>query len=275
MKEIINSGQLNVENKANEIAFGKQKMLDERQEMIDNFLSEPVKLLKLINLTIELNDELDEQVKQQIRENADKILILKPEQVKEELLIMAQSGKKLRKAVELMSELGILGLILPEIEILKTFMHNQIDHPEGDNVFEHLLATLEQGGELVWGNMGVLFHDIGKAKTYQWRENKGHTYYDHDLAGAQMFRPLGERLGLTEEEIATMEYVIAYHMKFKIMDIMKKSKVKKFVNHPDFEILKYVAECDEKARGEKFDELDFGRRLARAESIIGEKKEQV
>ncbi len=43
MKEVISSGQLNLENKLNEQALKSKKMCDKKRKMIDNFRGDRLK----------------------------------------------------------------------------------------------------------------------------------------------------------------------------------------------------------------------------------------
>jgi [protein-PII] uridylyltransferase len=126
------------------------------------------------------------------------------------------------RALRRMNELGVLAAFMPEFEPIVAMMQFNVYHSY--TVDEHTIqciSTLAQieRGELVEElpivsgilkyesiNRRVLYvalilHDIGKGRPE-----------DHSIIGAQITRRVAPRLGLSEEESETVEWLVRYHL---------------------------------------------------------------
>ena len=77
-----------------------------------------------------------------IKRLADKIKVVSAERIREEM-VKIFTGPNPHQALKMLSELGILKAILPEIEAMKGVPQPEAFHPEGD-VFEHTSLMLEK-----------------------------------------------------------------------------------------------------------------------------------
>ena len=131
------------------------------------------------------------------------------------------SPKSCERALRLMNEAGVLGRFIPEFgRIVAMMQFNMYHHYTVD---EHLLRPLGQLGALDLGEqtdelplassimptishrralyVAVLLHDIAKGRKE-----------DHSIAGAEIARKLGPRLGLSEAETEAAAWLVEYHL---------------------------------------------------------------
>lgn len=180
-------------------------------------------------------------------------------------------GKSFAKFILLLDDLKLLSKILPEIHALKYFRQDLNHHPEGPTVFDHTIKCLECVGQISWkSNIAILFHDVGKAVSFQedkygWKL----TYHDHASVGAKMTHYiLSKRFYLNNADTRDIVYAVENHMKFHKILEMKPAKIARMVSHPAFDTLSHVAWADEYSRGEKFAHYGtFSEKLQKAVEI--------
>ena len=125
------------------------------------------------------------------------------------------------RALRRMNELGVLAAFLPEFEPIVAMMQFNVYHHY--TVDEHIIQTISVlaqiereelveelpvvSGILKTGvnrkvlYVALLLHDIGKGRPE-----------DHSILGAQIARRVAPRLGLSDEESETAEWLVRYHL---------------------------------------------------------------
>jgi [protein-PII] uridylyltransferase len=125
------------------------------------------------------------------------------------------------RALRRMNELGVLAAFIPEFEPIVAMMQFNMYHSY--TVDEHTiqcianLAMIERGeleedlpvASSILQNgvnrkvlyVAMLLHDIGKGRSE-----------DHSILGAQIVRKVAPRLGLKQEDVDTVEWLVRYHL---------------------------------------------------------------
>src|SRR5262249_43321540 len=142
-----------------------------------------------------------------------------------------------RTGLELLDQTWLLPIVLPEVAAMKGVQQPPQYHPEGD-VWVHTLLMLEgisQGASptLAWG---VLLHDVGKPPTFRPISETGDRirFDGHVEVGERMGEEILRRLRFSNDDTEQIVALIANHMKFKDVDGMRKSTLKRFVRLPRF-----------------------------------------
>lgn len=94
----------------------------------------------------------------------------------------------------------------------------------------HLTPDPYPSPVLAWA---ALLHDIGKPATFQ-RAPDRIRFNGHMEVGAKMARQLGRRLRMSNEEIDAIAELVLDHLKFKDVERMKASTLKRFVRRSHF-----------------------------------------
>ena len=92
---------------------------------------------------------------------------------------------------------------------------------------------------------GLLLHDIGKPFSYQ-EDGEIRHFHDHPKKSAQMSKEILERLGISDDKIREMCYLIANHD--NVIDVQK-------LKSSDIELAKkqlYIQYCDAYAHNPKY-----------------------
>ena len=147
------------------------------------FTEDYLRMLRAVRFGIRFDLKIEPEIIYAIKKLAPKICELSVERIRDELNKIF-TGPRPEKALHLLSETGILKIILPEIEVMKGVKQPKEFHPEGD-VFVHTSLMLKNAVcpdvELAWA---ILLHDVGKPKTFQINEKNRECFYYHDEEGA-------------------------------------------------------------------------------------------
>lgn len=214
----------------------------------ERFDEDRVRMIRAVRFAARYGFEIEAETARAIKEMASEIVRVPMERITAELWKMA-SGDNFSGALELLSELGLLGHILPEMERFKGYEHNLEHHPEG-GVWAHVMACIRYAE--AWDaetKFAVLFHDVGKPDCYRWDSERGHTYDGHEKFGASMLDGIARRMKFSNELRDVCKFAAEHHMKFHELDRLKDSKVMRLMESRWFSVLMRVAEADEGCRG--------------------------
>jgi poly(A) polymerase len=148
-----------------------------------------------------------------------------PDPLRQELLDALDQGK-LAPTIRSMSERGVLGEVLPEVEALKGVEQSPEHHAEGD-VFVHTLLVLENAKTTPLIQLGALLHDTGKLSTQEVLPDRIR-FLGHEEVSEEIARRVLHRLGL-DEYIEGVCLIIGQHMRVNQSLRWRKRTVRKFV----------------------------------------------
>ncbi len=197
------------------------------------FREDRLRLVRAARFAARLEFTLEAATAAAIRAEAAALTVVSPERIRDELLKMLTEGRA-RRAFELLDELGLLAVVLPEVAAMHGVEQPPEFHPEGD-VWTHtlmLLAALPAGTDPVLA-LGALLHDVGKPPTFR-RAPDRIRFDQHAAVGAAMAEDICRRLRLSREETQGVVALVAQHMKFADVERMRMSTLKRFLRQPGF-----------------------------------------
>lgn len=239
------------------------------------FSDDPLRMMRCVRFATQLNFEIEEETREALARNADRLKIISGERIQEELnkIILAPHPST---GFFYLRESGLLQLILPELVAL-----DQVETRNGrahKNNFYHTLEVLEnvvraqkakandmrlnglddkaaaKEGEPIfdhtlWLRWAALLHDIGKPKSKRWEPAQGWTFHNHNYLGAKMVPGIFRRLKLPLD--AKMKYVqklVDLHMRPQVIadEEVTDSAVRRMVNDAgnDIDDLMMLCEAD-------------------------------
>lgn len=200
-------------------------------------LDDPLRALRGARFEAELGFTLTSGAVRAIRAAAPALARVAPERIRDELAVLLGSPETGR-AVRRLDALGLLTVILPEIEPMR---RTRQPRPHRFSVLEHsfraldgadrLLARLDElapfGDDLVrhvrepvGGGLGraqvlklaALLHDVSKPETRRAVDGRIR-FFEHDVIGAAKVRAIGERLRLPERATSLLEALVRQHLR--------------------------------------------------------------
>jgi poly(A) polymerase len=218
------------------------------------FREDYLRLLRAIRFASRFGFTIESATWEAIGRNREGMAKVSQERIFQELSKML-TGPYPDRSVELLSESGLLGILLPEVEAMKGVEQPAEFHPEGD-VFRHTVKALSflENPSLV-AAWSTLLHDIGKPSTMSRSDRV--RFHNHDRIGAEMASRV---LGRLKAPRALMECVfecIDNHMAFMNVQAMRLSTLKRFLARPTFQDELELHRVDCRASHDDMDNYQF------------------
>ncbi len=192
------------------------------------FEEDALRLLRAVRFATRFGLRLDEATAAAIRRHASAAAMLSGERVRDELLRLLEATAP-SLGFRLMEELGLLGVVLPELAVLRGVP--QAKAMPGD-ALDHTLAAVDAvPPEHTLLRLAALLHDLGKALTLA----HGH-FLGHETVGQELARQVGERLRLPRADALRIERLVRQHM-FAYAAAWSDAAVRRFVKRVGADLL--------------------------------------
>lgn len=139
---------------------------------------------------------------------------------------------------------------------LKEVEQSAQHHPEG-SVWNHTMMVVDEAAKrkessenpdvFMWA---ALLHDLGKKPTTKLRKGRI-TSYDHDVEGAKIARKFLEEIGLDNEFVDKVSYLVRWHMQLLfVLKDLPFADIKNMILEVSPKEIALLSLCDRLGRGE-------------------------
>jgi poly(A) polymerase len=197
------------------------------------FEEDHLRMLRAARFAATLAFTIDPATAAAVRAQAAHLARVSPERIRDELVRTLVEAVRPGDALELLDELGLLAVVLPEVTALKGQEQPPEFHPEGD-VFRHTVLMLNDLAERTPRvALAALLHDIGKPPTA--RLVNGRLRFErHAEVGAALARAALERLRFPGDDVEAVGFMIGNHMRFATVREMRRSTLRRLLGAPTF-----------------------------------------
>lgn len=200
------------------------------------FSDDPLRMMRAIRFATQLDFTIHPETFASITRNAERINIITPERIKDELQKIMMSPKP-SIGWDLLLRSGLLNIILPQLAAMKGVEVIK-GHGHKDN-FYHTLQVLDNVAsvsENVWLRWAALLHDIAKPVTKRWDDKLGWTFHNHNFIGAKMIPSIFSKLRLPlGSEMKYVQKLVELHMRpiALVEDEVTDSAVRRLINYAE------------------------------------------
>jgi poly(A) polymerase/tRNA nucleotidyltransferase (CCA-adding enzyme) len=209
----------------------KDKVLRTVGNPRDRFTEDALRMMRAVRLAVELGFTINIDTEKAIIGSKNLIKDISIERVRDEFVKIIMSPEP-KKGIEMLHKLGILSLIVPELEKGIGVEQNKA---HAFDVWEHLLRSLQHAADRGWPldiRLTALFHDIAKPQTRRFsRETQQFTFYGHDVVGSRETKKILERLKFPKKTIEKIVKLVRWHMFFSDTETITLSAVRRMISN--------------------------------------------
>ncbi|RAL22470.1 RNA nucleotidyltransferase [Lujinxingia litoralis] len=175
----------------------------------ETLAEDPLRILRAARFQSRLGFAIDAKLRQASADRAECIEDISRERWLQEMTRVLR-GAYIHKAMAFLEEVGLLGIILPEVAALRGF-HQTSAVPHKD-LWEHTLQVVSQCPQVDALNWAGLMHDVGKVWTREVDEETGRvSFYGHEAAGAERFEEVAQRFKMDRATAKEVRHIIEHH----------------------------------------------------------------
>lgn len=190
----------------------------------ERFKEDKLRILRAIRFASRYNFDVHRSILYAISEDDD-ISNLSKERIRDEFNKIILCDKP-SLWLKVMRDYGLLHQIIPELR--KCYRFEQCNPNHNKDVFEHILAVIDNVEPKLELRLSALFHDIGKPNTFSKDKNGIGHFYEHHKESAKICRKAMTRLKYPNKIIEYVSELVYYHM--TRYEKIKPKSAKKFIN---------------------------------------------
>jgi poly(A) polymerase len=194
----------------------------------ERFREDALRLLRAVRFTTRFSFKLDSKTSEAVKERAKLLPKVSAERIRDELTLM-WTGRNAASSLMLLSQLGLLNQVLPEVELIRT---------KDPVIWAHTVKVLSglekqsfvRSSSLAWA---ALLIDVGRIS-----EKKD---------GTEVAVEIATRMKMSRTEIVEIESLLANHLKFREVFQMREATLQRFLREPGFDDLLALHRADANA----------------------------
>ena len=194
----------------------------------ERFTEDALRLLRAARFATQLGFEIEQGTWNSIQKNAELILKISGERIRDELLKILVT-ENAYDGIALLDKAGILDLIFPELSKGKGISQTRPGRHHTSDVFTHNIESLKHTpstNPIV--RLATLLHDVGKPYV-EGKDEEGHViFYNHEVAGARIAAEICDRLRLSKKQREKIFTLIRWHM-FTVDENITDAAIRRFI----------------------------------------------
>ena len=175
----------------------------------DRFREDPLRVLRCVRFAVQLDFDVDSATLAAARRNVPELQHISAERIAAELQLILLAQRPDRGLI-MMLELGILGLVIPElIPLQQTEQEKERQHKD---VFAHTMRVLRGTPPVPELRWAALLHDVGKPQTKTFRRGRVR-FFGHEERGARIADRILRRLKIDGRMTEKVTEIVRLHMR--------------------------------------------------------------
>lgn len=190
----------------------KNKIIRAIGDPEERIKEDALRILRAVRFASKYDFEIEDGLKSAIISNVSLLKNISYERIRDEF-VKILLDKNVKLGINLLKELHILDIILPEI--VETYDYDQNSKYHENNLYDHILNVVGYSPEVLEIRLAALLHDLGKPSTFSMGEDGVAHYYGHEVESSEIARNVLRRFRFSNEIIKNVRILIENHMTFQ------------------------------------------------------------
>lgn len=190
----------------------KNKIIRAIGDPEERIKEDALRILRAVRFASKYDFEIEDGLKSAIISNVNLLENISYERIRDEF-VKILLDKNVKLGINLLKELHILDIILPEI--VETYDYDQNSKYHENNLYDHILNVVGYSPEVLEIRLAALLHDLGKPSTFSMGEDGVAHYYGHEEESSEIARNVLRRFKFSNEIIKNVRILIENHMTFQ------------------------------------------------------------
>ena len=209
----INAMAMNTNGEIIDLFGGKKDLQKGMIKCVGNphkrFKEDALRILRAFRFIARFDDfKVEEETLKAIKSNKENLKNVSCERVREEISKILMTNN-VRKTFNLMQEVGVLEIILPEISAMHGVEQNNPHHVY--DVFNHTMVAVENAPNNEILRWVMLLHDVGKVATKSTDKEGVDHFYKHNIESMKVAKSLLSRLNFSNKDKKEILELIEFH----------------------------------------------------------------
>ena len=172
----------------------------------ERFREDALRILRGLRFSSVLDFSLETETKNALIAEAEGLLRVANERIREELDRLLLGGNVASVLTEFSS---VLAVVIPELRDAIGFDQHNRYHDR--DVYQHTVAAVAQSSKTLTVRLALLLHDIGKPQTFSVDEDGCGHCYSHATVGEEIARTVLTRLRYDHHTVERVSLLVRYH----------------------------------------------------------------
>src|SRR3990170_8302050 len=194
------------------------------------FGEDALRLLRAVRFATTLGFEIEERTKAAIAKNANLLLAISGERIRDELFKIL-GGDNAAQGIFLARKTGLLKVFLPELD--QSFEVEQ-KSPKRHHIYDvgtHCVMSLKHcPSKDSITKLATLLHDIGKAKVAEVTEDGIRTFHNHEVIGSRQALVIAKRWNLSHIQREKLFKLVRWHQ-FTVNENQTDKALRRFIKN--------------------------------------------